>query len=138
MNRPGRELLGSLIRSELLGMPGAAREAALAAAEGSPSKDVAVHLIDAACAGLASGEPRRAKSLLARIEPDADPLIARKREVCEAWIVSLDENWFPGDICSSDRETVGERVREIQVISSDGETRELEACVAFGPVPLLT
>src|SRR5260370_5905777 len=29
-------------------------------------------------------------------------------------------------------------MREIQVISSDGETRELEACVAFGPVPLLT
>ena len=73
-----------------------------------------MHLIDAACAALASGEPRRAKSILARIEPDVDPLIARKREVCEAWIVSLDENWFPGDICSSDRETV------IQVITRDG------------------
>jgi hypothetical protein len=138
MNRPGRELLSSLIRSELLGMPGAARQAALAAAEGSPPEDVAVQLIDAACAAIASGEPRRAKSILARIEPDADPLIARKREVCEAWIVWLDENWFPGDICSSRRETIVGRVREVQVISNDPETRELEACVAFGPLPLLT
>ena len=70
MNRPGRELLGSLIRSELLGMPGAAREAALAAAEGSPPEEVAVQLIDAACAAVASGEPRRAKFILARIGPD--------------------------------------------------------------------
>ena len=96
--RPGAELLRSLIGEERRGLPGPAREAAIAAARADPQQ-AHVHLFDAAYAALVAGEPRAAQGLLdeaAAAAPD-DEVWRRRAAAGRWWIWSVDRGWYPGD-----------------------------------------
>ena len=96
--RPGAELLRSLIGEERRGLPGPAREAAIAAAR-ADRQQAHVHLFDAAYAALVAGEPRAAQGLLdeaAAAAPD-DEVWRRRAAAGRWWIWSVDRGWYPGD-----------------------------------------
>jgi CHAT domain-containing protein len=96
--RPGAQLLRSLIAEERRGLPGPAREAAIAAARADPQQ-AHVHLFDAAYAALVAGEPRAAQGLLdeaAAAAPD-DEVWRRRAAAGRWWIWSVDCAWYPGD-----------------------------------------
>ena len=98
LERPGRELLVTLLPEHRLGRPGPARDRALAAAK-ADATNAHVHLFDAACAALVAGEPRAATRLLADCEASAprEEEWQRRIAACRSWIWTLDRLWYPGD-----------------------------------------
>lgn len=140
--RPGAALLGTLVRGELRGNPGAAREAALAAARRAERDEgpdaAAAHRLDAVYASLQVGEPRRALALLDETKlPAGDDGLRRRAKACRAWAAKLDVNWYPGD---SGAELAPGAVEPLEgpgeVGPGDGETRMVEGCVVYGPPAL--
>ena len=98
VERPGLDLLGSLLHFERIGRPGPAREQALEAAKADPS-NAHVHLLDATLAALVGGEPRAARRLLADCHASAphDEAWQRRIKACRAWAWTVDRLWYPGD-----------------------------------------
>jgi CHAT domain-containing protein len=129
--RKGAQLLRSLIPEERRGLPGPAREAAIAAARADPQQ-AHVHLFDAAYAALVAGEPRAAQRLLdeaAAAAPD-DEVWRRRAAACRWWIWTVDRNWYPGDTGAQVTPTaLGEAPAHPEPAPGDPETVLLEASV---------
>jgi hypothetical protein len=134
VSRPGAALLESLVAEERRGAPGPARDAALAAAEQG-----AEHLLDAAYALLVAGEPRAAARVLDRAEAAAGGGLERRIHACRVWASQLDLNWYPGETGAIIADEAGAPLLLGQPPPpEDTETAIVEACVAKGPLTLLT
>lgn len=132
-----RELLVSLVSEERRGRPGAAADAALAAARANTS-DGATHLIVAVYAALAAGEPRKALQYLDEIGVSADAETQRRVRACRAWAQLLDRNWYPGDTGAEGAISMKGLTLVGEVFPGDPETMLVEACAAHGPATLLS
>lgn len=97
--RPGLRLLGSLFAEARVGLPGPAREQALASVQADPA-NAHVHLLDATYAALVAGEARAADRLLAECAAAAprDRSIERRIEAARVWSWTVDRGWYPGDV----------------------------------------
>ncbi|GEP61303.1 CHAT domain-containing protein [Reyranella soli] len=132
------ELLPSIIPEERRGRPGAAREAALAAARENPERRLE-YLMWAVYASLSVGEAREALRLLDTFPADADATIAGRARACRAWAQMLDRNWYPGNDGGEMSPSWRENLATIDsVASGDAETMLVEACAAYGPRMVLT
>lgn len=130
-------LLGSLVPEERRGRPGAAREAALAAAQADPRERAAYQVV-AVYACLAAGEAREALRLLDAIDTTDEP-IARRVAACRVWAQTLERNWYPGDIGAELPEGHLAGIADLaDATATDPESQLVEACVAFGPRMALT
>ena len=131
MNRPGAALLQSLIAEERRGRPGAAEQAARAAAQREPDR-APEHLLDAAYALLVAGEPKAAGTVLDEIQLLAGgPEVGRRVRACRSWADQYDHNWYPGNT-GAERDEDGMFILD-SVSTGDPETVLLEACVLRGP-----
>ncbi|HEX5161374.1 MAG TPA: CHAT domain-containing protein [Steroidobacteraceae bacterium] len=131
------ELLSSVVPGERRGRPGAARAAALAAADEWPEARNAFRMI-AVYGSLAAGEPREALRLLDGIE-QADESVARRIAACRPWAQTWERNWYPGDIGGEVPPNYRPDVFESnRVRQGDPETVLIEACAALGPGTVLT
>jgi CHAT domain-containing protein len=139
MNAPAlSDALAALVPEERRGRPGAARDAALAAAR-TDAKHRADWLLVAACACLATGEAREALRLLDNLGAAADPVHGRRIHAVRAWAQNLDRNFYPGGVGgelppSSPYEVVFAQA----VAAGDADTMLLEACAGIGPSMMLT
>lgn len=140
MNRPGADLLVSLLADERRGKPGPAREAALAALETAPPETAAMHRLDVVYASLQAGEPRRALAELDVLDSGTqNDAVERCARACRVWAMTMDYNWYPGnsggELASGAQKAIGGPVREAP---GEVETRLVEACVAHGPATLFS
>ena len=134
--QPG-ELLSSVVPGERRGRPGAARDAALAAADEWPEARNAFRMI-AVYGSMAAGEPREALRLLDSI-PQTDEAVARRIAACRPWAHTWERNWYPGDIGGEIPPNYRANVFGMnQVRQGDPETVLIEICAALGPGTVLT
>ena len=130
-------LLPSLVPEERRGRPGAAREAALAAAEAHAEERAAYQLV-AVYACLAAGEAGEALRLLDGIAAPEEA-ITRRVAACRVWAQMLERNWYPGDIGGELPEGYLAGVADLaDATAADAESLLVEACVVFGPRMVLT
>jgi CHAT domain-containing protein len=131
------ELLATVVPGERRGRPGAAREAALAAAQASPELRAAYQLI-AVYGSLAAGEPREALRLLDSITAP-DESVTRRMEACRNWAQTWERNWYPGDIGAELPSNYQASVFEPDRLRpGDPETVLIEICASLGPGTVLT
>lgn len=131
------ELLSSVVPGERRGRPGAARDAALAAADEWPEARNAFRMI-AVYGSMAAGEPREALRLLDSI-PQTDEAVARRIAACRPWAQTWERNWYPGDIGGEIPPNYRANVFESnQLRQGDPETVLIEICAALGPGTVLT
>jgi CHAT domain-containing protein len=139
MDRPGMSLLESMIYEEQRGRPGPAFDAALNTPPVSPAP-LQENRLDAVSACLMAGEARRALRLMQEVENNAaSQRVTTRVRALRAWAEALDRNWYPGNTGAEIDEPVSRAISHIEAATStDPEVRMLEACVAHGPVSLLS
>jgi tetratricopeptide (TPR) repeat protein len=128
--RPGAQLLVSLLTEERRGRPGLAWASALEAARSDQERRL-VHLLDATYAALVAGEARAASRLTdeaSAIAPD-DEVWRRRIDACRAWAWTVDRNFYPGGTGAEIVAVDAARPAYPAAIANDVETRMLEACV---------